>query len=141
MTVINATIFKRETNTLLEAIDTCSNMMEHLSHLSDLATIVDESNALGGSVTVMEPMVLSVRLKQLLAKIKDIELISDIQRIDPERTLTGETGQSWYALAKGDLTITAIKELRSAIRNSFKQPNFDVAEAKRICELVKEGKI
>lgn len=89
----------------------------------------------------MEPLILYVEIKKLLNKIKDIELISEIQYHDPERKLTGETGRSWYELAKGNLTINAIKELRSAIRNSFKQPNFDVAEAKRICELVKEGQI
>lgn len=142
MTLIAAQQFQHDVEKVLVSIGECSDALERLIvNNPDLSDLVSQSNALGGRVTVMEPMVLYVEIKKLLSKIKDLELISDIQHHDPERKLTGETGQSWYQLAKGDLTVTAIKELRSAIRNSFKQPNFDVAEAKRICELVKEGQI
>lgn len=141
MTAIYAEFFALETNKVLEAIATCHDAMELLSRQPQLGNIVDASNALGGPITVMEPLLLQVRIKGLLDKIKEVELISEVHLLDPTRTLTGETGQSWYALAKGDLTVTAIKELRSAMRSRLGTAYFDIADARRIIELVNEGKI
>jgi hypothetical protein len=136
----NALYFQQTTETLLLDIGKCSDALESLLRKPDLAALVDESNALGGRVTVMEPMVLQVELKRLLNKIKDIELISEVQQHDPKRERTGDTGQNWYTMVKGQRpSVAAIKELRSAIRNQNGHAVFDVADAKRILELVEEG--
>jgi hypothetical protein len=136
----NALYFQQTTEALLLDIGKCSDALESLLRNPDLATLVDDSNALGGRVTVMEPMVLQVELKRLLNKIKDIELISEVQQHDPKRELTGDSGQNWYAMVKGQRpSVAAIKELRSAVRNKNGHAVFDVADAKRILELVEEG--
>lgn len=136
----SALYFQQATETLLLDIGKCSDALESLLRKPDLATLVDESNTLGGRVTVMEPLVLQVELKRLLNKIKDIELISEVQQHDPNRDRTGDTGQNWYAMVKGQRpSVAAIKELRSAIRNQNGHAVFDVADAKRILELVEEG--
>lgn len=142
MTYAAARQFQYDAEKVLVAISECSEAMDRLmTAYPDLSDLVNQSNELGGRVTVLEPLVLQVEMQKLLAKIKDLELIADVQRLDPDRTLVGETNRSWYELAKGSLNVNAIKELRSAMLDSFKRPYFDIRDAKRVCELVKEGQI
>lgn len=138
----NALLFQQATETLLLDIGKCSDALDVLLRKPNLATLIDESNVIGGRVTVMEPHALQVELKRLLNKIKDIELISELQEIDPKRELTGETGQSWYAMVKNQRpTVAALKELRSAVLYKRGNAVFDIADSRRILELVEEGHI
>ena len=123
------------------AFNAAHAVVEDIIKSGDNAMIIDEVSDTGSKITVLEPAVIMVEAKRLMDHIQDLALISTIQRVDPNRVFLDENGQVWYTAVKGNPnTVNAIKSIRSAF---FNVPNarFDIKEAKRIAELIEEGKI
>lgn len=134
--------FRQHMEKVLIAISDAGDALDRMMTNENLLNLVDESNKLGGRVTVMEPAVLLVETQRLMRTIKDLELIAEIQTHDPKRERVGETGTNWYSMIKGQRpTVAAIKELRSAFKNTLGHSMFELRDAKRILELVEQGLI
>lgn len=126
-------------NNLLTQLEYCQTALDRLMQEGDLSNLVDDVSEIGGPVTVLEPLRLQVEMNKVLAKIKDLELVSTVQKTDPDGELLDEDGLPWYQVVKTTPgTVKAVKSVRGAFKN-VKGARFDIADGRRIAELVAEG--
>ncbi len=132
--------FKKITGELLANIEALKANMEAISQHEDIGKILSELNEVDERrVTLLEPMLLQIRLKEVLDISHDVYLIDYVNRKDPKRGLLTENAVSWFGPTKesGRVTVDALKAIRECLDHRL----LDIKDAKRIGELIIEGKI
>lgn len=131
----NSILFIDTVNELLVAMDKAERVIKGIMQSPDLDKVVAEVSDTNNRVTVLEPAVLNIRMKQLTGICANIVLIGLIQERDPKRELRTKEDESWYELAKGPHVVRAVK----AIRECFGPIRVDIRDAKVVYALVQDG--
>jgi len=132
--------FKKITSDILSNIEALKVNLEAIATSDNFQGILDELNELDERrVTLLEPMLLRVRLQEALDLCNDISLIDHCNRHDPERKKVTAYGESWLTTnqAEGRVTIPGIKRIRECLNPAL----VSIQDGKRIAELIQEGKI
>lgn len=132
--------FKRLTANILADLEALKANLSAIPADPEFGNIVAELNELDERrVTLLEPLVLQVRLQEALAVAADISLIDYVNRKDPLRKLKNEAGVSWFfpTQSTGHVTVDAIKAVRECLDHRM----IDIRDGKRICELIVKGLI
>lgn len=134
-------LFVKAMADLTTAFNAAHAVVEDIIKSGDNANIIDEVGDTDSKITVLEPAMIMVEAKRLMDHIGDLALISTIQHVDPKHVFLDENGKIWYDVVKGNPnTVNAVKSIRSAFYN-VPNARFGIKEAKRIAELIEEGKI
>lgn len=132
----NSILFIDTVNELQAALDKAERAIKQIMSETDLGDLVAEVSDTNNRVTVLEPAVLNMRMKQITDICANIVLIGYVQQKDPKRELVDSVGNSWYELAKApQLTVKAVK----ATREALDYRRIDIKDAKTIVELVRDG--
>lgn len=131
----NSILFIDTVNELLAAMDKAERVIKEIQASADYGYLVDEVSDSGNRVTVLEPAILNLRMKQITNTCYDMVLIDLCRNKDPKRELVNEEGDNWHELAKGPMIVKAVKCIREVMG-----PNrVDIRDGKRIVELVQAG--
>lgn len=131
----NSILFIDTTNELLAALDKAERVIKGIMDSPGVSQVVNEVSSTTNRVTVLEPAILNLRMKQITDLCEHMVLIGYVQEKDPERKLVDSNGDSWYALAKGNLTVKAVKSVRECLGSN----HVDIRDGKTIVELVHAG--
>jgi hypothetical protein len=132
----NSILFIDTVNELLVAMDKAERVIKGIMDSPDLSKVVAEVSDTNNRVTVLEPAILNLRMKQITGICANMVLIGYVQEKDPKRELVDSEGNSWYELAKApQLTVKAVK----ATREALDYRRIDIRDAKTIVELVRDG--
>lgn len=132
--------FKRLTASILADLEALKANLTAIAADPEFGNIVAELNELDERrVTLLEPLVLQVRLQEALEVAADISLIDYVNRKDPLRKLKNEAGVSWFFPTQTSrrVTVDAIKAVRECLDHRL----IDIRDGKRICELIAQGLI
>lgn len=132
---INSIMFIDAVNELQSAMDKAERVIKEIMAQPDYGDLVNEVSDSGSRVTVLEPAILNLRIKQITNICDDLILIDLCRKKDPKRELVNGAGDNWYVLAKGPNIVKAVK----AIREVFGPNRVDIRDGKRIAELVQAG--
>lgn len=136
----HVTEFKRLTANILADIESLKGTLNAIMLDENRDEIIESLNELDErKVTLLEPAMLKIRLQEALDLCADLTLIEYVNRRDPSRLAHTSGGINWFVAAKtpGRVTVDAIKAIRECLDPRY----VSIAEGKRICELILEGKI
>lgn len=128
-------LFIDAVNELQTAMDKAERIIKGLMDSPNMAQIVAEVSDTNNRVTILEPAVLNLRMRQITNICEHMVLIGYVQARDPKRELVTAEGVSWHELAQGPHIVRAVK----AIRECFGPIRVDIKDAKTIVDLVKLG--
>lgn len=141
----NSIKFIEAANELHAAIEKMHGVVKEIQAEPDLGNFIDEVSLSGNPITVLEPSMLQVTIKQLMDDCYILCLVDKVRKKDPHRQLTDEQGRSWYQLAIGnqsnDLFVASIVDAIRATREALGSYTVDVKDAKTIVELARAGLI
>ena len=133
---VNSIKFIDAANELHAAIEKMREVVKGIQAEPDLGDFVNEVSLSGNPITVLEPLMLQMSIKQLMAECYNTCLVDMVRKKDPLRKLTDSQGRSWYELATGPkLTVDAIRAAREALGPRV----VDIRDAKTIVELARAG--
>lgn len=137
----NAIKFIDIMNELTVAYDKAEVLIHALMNEPDLVDVVEAVSATDSKVTILEPLMVLERAKQLMDRINDLRLVSYVQKNDPFLSRTDYSGNRWFDTVMEDAHFRVSVRAVRAIRECFPSPQVDIKDAKQISMLVSTGVI